>query len=422
MIIKRFTLIFSIILLFPILVNINNASAQEDVCIKCHLENEGELSIPVKKWEKSVHKKVGVTCVDCHGGNPKSIDNAMDESAGFIGKPKVIEIPFLCAKCHANIKKMRQYNIRTDQFEEYKTSVHGKRLLKKKDTNVATCVSCHGSHEIRKKNDPLSTVYHTNVPETCGKCHSDPNRMKPYGLPYNQLKEYKKGYHGKILYGKIEGKNPSLAPNCADCHGIHGATPPGVKEIANVCGNCHSNTAKYYKESPHYKAMLSAGVPQCISCHGNHKNQFPTPKKFIGEEEGHCGSCHEKDTNPYILAQFINLSITNAENFVSKVEGELYEAKESGKNIEDLELKIIEAKNNLTKVGPVTHTLNSEKIKKLTDEALKKGKEVEIEINKIHKELRDRKMLFVIVVIFAVWIAILLLLKLRSLSIEKEVS
>ena len=400
----------------------NPLQAKENTCVKCHLESGGELSIPVKEWQKSIHKKVGVMCVDCHGGDPTSMENAMDEAKGFRGKPKAIEIPFLCAKCHSDINRMRQYNIRTDQFEEYKTSVHGKRLFKNKDPNVATCVSCHGSHEIRKKDDPLSTVYHTNVPETCGKCHSDPKRMKPYGLPTNQLKEYKEGYHGQILYGKIEGKNPSLAPNCADCHGIHGATPPGVKEIANVCGNCHVNTSKYYRESPHYKAMLSTGVPQCVSCHGNHRNKFPTPEKFVGNEEGSCGSCHEKESSPYILAQFIYLSITRAQDYIKEVEEELNEVRESGRNIEDLELKIIEAKNNLTKVGPVSHTLNSEKIKKLTDEALKKGKKVALEIEKIHEELHKRKILFGVVVIFSIWVVILLLIKLRSLSVEHEVS
>ena len=201
--------ILKIFLLFCWLVLPAVSLAEEDTkisCVICHSELSGRIVAAVDQWKKSIHKTVGVTCPDCHGGDPDSMENAMDKKAGFRGKPKIEDIPALCASCHADVKKMRQYNIRVDQYTEYKTSIHGILLLKKGDTNVATCISCHDNHEIRKKNDPLSTVYHTNVPETCGKCHSDKEKMKPYGIPTDQLDEYKKSYHGQILYNKVKGK------------------------------------------------------------------------------------------------------------------------------------------------------------------------------------------------------------------------
>ena len=35
-------------------------------------------------------------------------------------------------------------------------------------------------------------------------------------------------------------RNDLSAPTCNDCHGNHGAAPPGVDAIANVCGTCHT--------------------------------------------------------------------------------------------------------------------------------------------------------------------------------------
>ncbi len=99
------------------------------------------------------------------------------------------DIPGFCGRCHSNIEYMRHFNPspRTDQLAEYWTSGHGKHL-KKGDTQVATCISCHDQphgnaldlkpHGIRPVNEPASPVYHTKVAQTCAKCHSD---KEPHG-------------------------------------------------------------------------------------------------------------------------------------------------------------------------------------------------------------------------------------------------
>jgi cytochrome c553 len=55
---------------------------------------------------------------------------------------------------HSNPIMMRPYNLRTDQLALYKTSQHGRLLYQKGDRNTATCVSCHGTHDIKSVNDP----------------------------------------------------------------------------------------------------------------------------------------------------------------------------------------------------------------------------------------------------------------------------
>ena len=236
--------------------------------IACHTEIGEDSLPPIEDWRKSVHAEAGITCESCHGGDATSMDYdlAKAPATGFIGKPTPQQIVEKCGTCHSDGQKMRQYGIRTDQFSLYKTSHHGKAVLEGGNADAATCVSCHGNHAILAPDNPKSSVSHRNVPETCAKCHSDKEKMDKAGLPHDALDEYKASYHGTLLYKE----NSALVPNCATCHGVHGATPPDV-EVAHVCGQCHANTAEYYAKGPHEEARKFNGIPRCIDCHGNHK-------------------------------------------------------------------------------------------------------------------------------------------------------
>ncbi|MEM7828488.1 MAG: cytochrome c3 family protein [Candidatus Aenigmatarchaeota archaeon] len=391
---------------------------EKNGCIVCHSELSDNLVIPVQQWKESVHSRAGVECQDCHGGNPRSMDMAesMNRAKGFKGRPSAIEIPQLCGGCHSDVRKMRQYNLRTDQLAEYKTSIHGKRLFEKKDPNVATCISCHGTHDIKKKDDPRSRVYKTNVPEMCGSCHSNKEKMKGYKIPTNQLDEYMESHHAKVLYGKIPGKNPMLAPNCADCHGIHGATPPGVDEVVNVCGNCHSVTQGYFKEGPHFAAMKRVGVPKCINCHGNHKIEFPSISMFSNGDKGICKNCHEEKSLQIERSKEIYTLLVNLENQIKEAEKGLKEAEASGKYLEDLYLKLREAKDKLIEAGPVSHSLNVAKIKLLAEEATDITKKINSDVNEIRKELSMRKNTWLVIAGLTLFTAFLIGVKLYMIE------
>lgn len=415
----NFAIFFLLLFMFSwVFIFLPESDAQEvkNSCIECHSKLGGELKAPVTSWEKGIHSQVEVSCQDCHGGNPKSMSDSMSKEAGFKGKIKPKDVPSLCGACHSDIKRMRQYNIRTDQLAEYKTSQHGKLLFEKGDENVATCVSCHNSHEVRKKDDPLSSVYYANIPETCAQCHADENLMKNYDIPFDQYKEYKKSYHGQILLGKISGKNPALAPNCATCHGIHGAVPPGVTEVANVCGNCHTTIVKYFRQSPHFKSVKKMGIPRCVSCHGDHDVEMPGLDAYSGSEPGKCGSCHGTVSPQYKLATKIKSLIENTTDKFDRVSREVETIEHSGRNIEDINQDLLEAETKLIEIGPVTHSLNFEMIKKLSDKALEKIGAVKKKIEAIHNELKRRKNAFIIVSLIIFAIVALLLVKRRTLS------
>ena len=201
---------------------------------------------PVRLFADDVHRERGFTCVDCHGGDATATDKARAQgrrARAIAAGRRAAAIIATCARCHSDAAFMRRFapRQRVDQAAEYATSVHGKRLAQG-DTNVATCVSCHGAHGIRQVSDAKSPVFPTNVAATCATCHADASHMAGYTaadgspLPTNQRADYQKSVH----YAALTKGNDLSAPTCNDCHGNHGAAPPGVGAVANVCGTCHA--------------------------------------------------------------------------------------------------------------------------------------------------------------------------------------
>ncbi|GFE58519.1 cytochrome c3 family protein [Geobacter sp. AOG1] len=127
------------------------AVAQETatVCLQCHSAQTGRGGKAVQPWKTSIHAANGISCHDCHGGDPKDAANAMSPARGFLGVPKETGIPAFCGRCHVGIR------------EDYLQSAHGRALGK----GGPTCVTCHGSHEIEKVTLELINE------KSCSRCH-----------------------------------------------------------------------------------------------------------------------------------------------------------------------------------------------------------------------------------------------------------
>jgi nitrate/TMAO reductase-like tetraheme cytochrome c subunit len=262
------------------------AAQKKSSCIDCHVKlDDTRLSNPARLFENDVHRSRGLSCNDCHGGDPNAdtSEAAKDPSKGYLGKPRTTDIPAYCGKCHSDANLMKKFNpsLRVDQESEYSTSVHGK-LLKTGEQKVATCISCHTVHGIRAVNDPLSSVYPLNVADTCAKCHGNADYMRAFKIPSDQITKFKTSVHAKALYDKQD----LSAPTCNDCHGNHGATPPGIASVANVCGQCHARQADLFQTSPHKAAFDQQGLAECITCHSNHDIATPTDQ-LIGTQQGY---------------------------------------------------------------------------------------------------------------------------------------
>lgn len=267
-------------------------AATADNCATCHLATGDErLEKPAKAYADDIHRAKGFGCVACHGGNEKEAGmEAMDPGKGYIGKPGRTQIVQVCARCHADATFMKRYNpsLRVDQATEYATSVHGRKLVAADDPKVATCVSCHPAHAIRPPSDPKSSVHPLRVAETCGACHGDPKYMEGRRIPTDQLAKWRDSVHGKAMIAKGD----LSAPTCNDCHGNHGAAPPGVSWVGNVCGQCHTVMADLFGKSVHAKAFVDMGSPGCATCHDNHAIR-PAGDAMLGVGgEAVCATCH----------------------------------------------------------------------------------------------------------------------------------
>jgi len=377
-----------------------------NTCVDCHQSlTEGDHAI-VNDWQSSIHAKRGVKCVACHGGNSDATDAAvaMSTSAGFIGAPDRDKIPGLCASCHADVTRMRQYDLPTDQYAKYLESFHGQQLAKG-DTKVATCFDCHDGHATRETNDPSASVYPFNVPALCARCHADATYMSDYGIPTNQFDLYKTSVHGKALLEKQDVR----APSCATCHGTHGAAPPGFAEVANVCGSCHTATQDYYLQSPHNKDTPE--TPRCVTCHGRYDVQEPSEAMFIGNEERHCGSCHEPNSPVGQSVAKMNNLLASANTALQDANYLVNQAQGLGMIVTEEESLIADARTKLITARAAQHTANLDTVQTMTDASIDLSKQAHEKAQQSVDEnvFRRQAMIIAIAVIGLVIVSLILI-------------
>jgi len=196
-----------------------------DFCGRCHSHIDFMRTFrpriatdQVDQYYQSVHgKKLAqgdknvAECASCHSSHaimpaddPRSTTHALN-------------IPKTCKQCHSNGKLMDQYGIPHDQYDKYAASVHGKALLEKKDTGVATCNDCHGNHAAT----PPDAESVSNI---CGTCHL--NNMN--------------------LFKSSQMAADFDIHSCQECHGNHDIQIPTDQMLNTasneeaICLECHT--------------------------------------------------------------------------------------------------------------------------------------------------------------------------------------
>ena len=213
------------------------------ICAGCH-------GVAGKQLAKSVH--AGKSCKTCHGP-PHSVGSLQDSEARMssVGQVKT------CGKCH------------DDVLAGFKSSVHGEGLLKSGLTDAAaSCSDCHGGHSIQPKGDPRAKTSYQKAPETCGKCHE---------LVLKQWRD--ESAHGVLWREGKAGADGREGPVCTTCHvdshSVRDPTSAAVrKHMPTVCGSCHKEVMKSFRDSFHGKAtqLGFTSVAMCSDCHTPHQN------------------------------------------------------------------------------------------------------------------------------------------------------
>lgn len=201
--------------------------------------------------------------------------------------------PNRCLLCHAQQREAATVGVHAD--------------------NGVQCVECHGGNAAASElpaahgNGFTGHVDKVATARLCGSCHSDPNKMRTYGLNTAELAEFRTSRHGQLLFEQHDAN----APTCTDCHGTHVIYPPYdarskvyPTNIPGTCARCHADPklmAKYnlrtdqlaqFTESAHGVALFQKqdfAAPTCVSCHGAH-SALP-PKR--AELATVCGNCHQ---------------------------------------------------------------------------------------------------------------------------------
>jgi len=346
------------------------AQQRSESCTTCHLEiGDERLAKPVKQFGEDIHSAKGFGCVACHGGDAKEAGmEAMDPAKGYIGKPERRQITQVCGRCHSDAQFMKRYNpsLRVDQVAEYATSVHGRRLRELGDPKVAICVSCHPAHSIKPPADPRSSVHPLRVAETCGRCHADAKYMEPYKIPTDQLQKYKESVHWQLMLVKGD----LSAPTCNDCHGNHGAAPPGISWVGNVCGQCHTVMAEFFAKSVHRKAFAQMGAPGCATCHNNHDIKAASDDMLGLGDKAVCAVCHASGDKGGKAAVEMRQLLDSLNGESDKARAILIQAERAGMEVSQAQFDLNGAKDALVKARAAVHAFTVQAVKKEAEAGL----------------------------------------------------
>jgi cytochrome b subunit of formate dehydrogenase len=211
--------------------------------------------------------------------------------------------------CHTDVDLVREHDILAEKpIRLYESSVHG-RASRRDVYKRANCNHCHSSpgpdgrpsaHRILGPADADSTIYHFNIPDTCGQCHK------------STVANYWEGIHGRLVKrGEVD------APVCTTCHGEHGiispddpASPVSAAHVAEqTCSPCHDSVRlnerygipggrlAFYVDSYHGQKAKAGDVQvaNCASCHGPHRilpSSDPSSSIHPANLQETCGECH----------------------------------------------------------------------------------------------------------------------------------
>ncbi|MBV9242993.1 MAG: hypothetical protein JO314_13395 [Acidobacteria bacterium] len=203
-----------------------------------------------------------------------------------------------CQGCHlgGKIPDIKGDKFHKDARTALEQSVHAQVGPSGKPN--ATCIDCHTRAGDMKTalpaEDPLSTVNRANLPQTCGRCHSDARESFKHSI-----------------HGSIRESGETKAATCADCHGSHSIEP--AKDIRSqvnrtntaeaVCVKCHSDKVADWETSSHGMALKagSSRAPTCTTCH-TAVSHLPAPmtiREFNMSMVAKCSACHQQQAPSY---------------------------------------------------------------------------------------------------------------------------
>jgi predicted CXXCH cytochrome family protein len=236
--------------------------------------------------------------------------------------------------------------------------------------------------------------------------------MEPYGIPTDQGEEYRRSIHWETM---TEGGDTS-APTCNDCHGNHGAAPPGVSWVGNVCGQCHVVMADYFAASRHSETFTMMGVPGCALCHRNHEIRPPTDT-LLGVGEGAiCVSCHSADDPGGRAAAAMRGTIDALIGEIDSARIVLERAENSGVEVSAALASLNDAQSALIKTRTAVHAFDPEVVAREAEPGMEIAGEALVRGGEALDELRFRRIGLAVSVLIIGGLIVGLILKIKEIE------
>ena len=265
-----------------VFLNSSVAAQSDEDCLTCHsdkdLKSEAgkSLFVDLAKSQVSIHGQAGITCVNCHADLQKIRDFPHESPLK----------PVACGECHETA------------LQEFERSIHQASNEKGATGIIIGCKDCHGTHEIKPKDDFDSPTFAINLPATCEKCHLE-------RVPSNKGAWFIGGYNRSAHFKALEKSGLTMSANCSHCHGAHDikgvadeASLVSRKNIIKTCGTCHVGIERGYLESVHgidYVKRIK-DVPVCTDCHSEHDILSPEDVNstvYATKVAQVCSRCHD---------------------------------------------------------------------------------------------------------------------------------
>jgi len=187
-------------------------------CLVCHRDgrlkrlsaNGGLHSLYVnqEEWERDVHRKKGIKCIDCH------------ERMTPFSHPKEGSRKVVCGRCHPEAREENQLNIHNS-------------FVGITDKSLPECYNCHTKHSVKAKDDPGSTINPRNIGKICYSCHQEIVRQSIINLLPT---------HIILGHRKCDVNDEFDLSLCINCHANAGHGP--LTTYPEYCSRCHNTHKK----------------------------------------------------------------------------------------------------------------------------------------------------------------------------------
>lgn len=241
-------------------------------CTDCHDEVEFPHVNPLPETDRAHTVSLSLNCVECHTDQVEKLTGDVHYEALANGNLRSAT----CVDCHGahDVQPVDAEPATTSlmcatchvtSFSDYEHSIHGEALLSG-DPNVPGCVDCHNAHNTER---PTTAAFRNESPELCATCHANEDLMNEYGISTNVFNSYLDDFHGQTveLFRQVDPGTPTNKAVCYDCHGAHNITPAddaksqvAKENLLITCQQCHPGATSDFPASwvGHFEPSLAS--------------------------------------------------------------------------------------------------------------------------------------------------------------------